>query len=305
MSSSPNRSPGVRAAVNPMEMMEELAARAADTELPIGEIEVVPDFNPRRLISDDAFSEAALADLAQSIREKGVLQPVLVRRKGSKTLLIAGERRLRAARLAGLRRIPVVVLEADDQQAYEIAIIENAQRQGLDVVTETLVGFDYLARKMQMAVPEVVTYLNAVRKGRRADDHQAEQLLRAVYGTGVVAWSIRRAAILKMSPKEHECIRKGGIDAKVCAELVVLPPGEVRTSLLERAVLDRLSSEQLRVLVRAELQPKGDQDANLSARVVTLKKSLPKLARLKGEKATRARKLIAEIEQKVDALLRD
>lgn len=84
------------------------------------------------------FSEGGLAQLAESIRQQGVLQPLLVRRadSGSGYLIIAGERRFRAAKLAGLRSVPVAIKEATEVEAFEMALVENLQRQDLNPIEE-------------------------------------------------------------------------------------------------------------------------------------------------------------------------
>ena len=84
------------------------------------------------------FDEASLKELADSIRANGVVQPLLVRRSGSRFELIAGERRLRAARLAGLATVPVVVREVTDDKLLEIALVENIQREDLNPIEEAL-----------------------------------------------------------------------------------------------------------------------------------------------------------------------
>ncbi len=88
-------------------------------------------FQPRRTFDDDD-----LADLAASIRAQGILQPLVARPKGADFELIAGERRLRAARLAGLLAVPVIVRAASDQEALALALIENLQRSGLNPIEE-------------------------------------------------------------------------------------------------------------------------------------------------------------------------
>ncbi len=101
--------------------------------VPIDRIEANPD-QPRQ-----TWDEAALDDLAASIREHGVLQPVLVRpREGGRYQLVAGERRWRAARRAGLTTVPAMIEEIDDDTALEIAIIENLQREDLSPLDEAL-----------------------------------------------------------------------------------------------------------------------------------------------------------------------
>lgn len=82
------------------------------------------------------FDDASLRELADSIRANGVVQPLLVRRKGSRFELIAGERRLRAAKLAGLETVPVVIREVPDEKLLEIALVENIQREDLNPIEE-------------------------------------------------------------------------------------------------------------------------------------------------------------------------
>src|SRR6185312_5222405 len=88
--------------------------------------------NPRRL-----FTDAELDELAESIRERGIIQPIVVRAlQGDKFEIIAGERRWRAAQRAGLHEVPIAVIEADDAQSLEFAIIENVQRADLNPIEE-------------------------------------------------------------------------------------------------------------------------------------------------------------------------
>ncbi|MBL8183187.1 MAG: ParB/RepB/Spo0J family partition protein, partial [Blastocatellia bacterium] len=82
------------------------------------------------------FLDSAIDELAQSIRVNGIVQPVVVRQKGKKYQIVAGERRWRAAQRAGLRRLPVTVKEIADDKLLEIALIENIQRQELNPVEE-------------------------------------------------------------------------------------------------------------------------------------------------------------------------
>ena len=113
------------------------------------------------------FDQAALAELAESIREHGVLQPVVVTRVRSDLgpatyQLIAGERRLQAARMAGLERMPVVVKEAEDRQLLEIALVENLQRADLNPIEEA-VAFNRLADEFGMTQEEIARRLGRSR----------------------------------------------------------------------------------------------------------------------------------------------
>ncbi|MGQ0760431.1 MAG: ParB/RepB/Spo0J family partition protein [Acidobacteriota bacterium] len=83
-----------------------------------------------------SFDEAKLQELAQSIRVSGIIQPLLVRRRGGRFELVAGERRWRAAQLAGLNRVPAIVREIPDENLLELALIENIQRQELNPIEE-------------------------------------------------------------------------------------------------------------------------------------------------------------------------
>lgn len=99
-------------------------------QVPLAEIEPNP-FQPRRV-----FDEDKLAELAASIRERGVVQPIVVRPLGEGYQLVAGERRWRAAALAGLPAVPAVVREVSDREALELALVENIQRQDLNPMEE-------------------------------------------------------------------------------------------------------------------------------------------------------------------------
>jgi ParB family transcriptional regulator, chromosome partitioning protein len=95
------------------------------------------------------FSEEALRELADSIKEQGIVQPLIVRPKNDYFELIAGERRWRAARMIGLAEVPVIVREADDRSVLELALIENLQRENLNALEEAL-GYQQLMEQFQL-----------------------------------------------------------------------------------------------------------------------------------------------------------
>ena len=92
---------------------------------------IVNPFQPRKI-----FNEEALNELAESIKEHGIIQPIVVRKKEKKYEIIAGERRFRAAKLAGLKEVPAIVKEMTEQQMMEVAILENLQREDLTPIEE-------------------------------------------------------------------------------------------------------------------------------------------------------------------------
>ena len=116
--------------------------------LPLDEIKA-NEFQPRR-----DFDETALQELAQSIRENGLIQPLIVRKNGDKYELIAGERRLRASKIAGLKVVPVVVRKSTDRESLELAIVENIQREDLNCVDEGLAYFQ-LMQEFQLSQEEL------------------------------------------------------------------------------------------------------------------------------------------------------
>jgi ParB family transcriptional regulator, chromosome partitioning protein len=123
---------------------------SADAALfvPIDALDANP-LQPRRVFEADR-----LAELAQSIRANGIVQPIVVRRAGERYQLVAGERRWRAAKIAGLDKVPVVVRDIPDERLLEITLIENIQREDLNAI-ETAVAFDRLGSELNLSAEEV------------------------------------------------------------------------------------------------------------------------------------------------------
>jgi ParB family transcriptional regulator, chromosome partitioning protein len=111
---------------------------------------IVPNpYQPRT-----AFPEEALRELADSIRLSGVLQPVLVRRMDGKYQLVAGERRIRAAKLAGLQAVPAVIRDLSDRETLELAVTENVMRENLNPI-EVAHAYDSLQQRFQLSHDEI------------------------------------------------------------------------------------------------------------------------------------------------------
>ena len=128
------------------------------------------------------FREEALRELAESIRQHGILQPLSVRRVGAAYQLIAGERRLRAGILAGLTEIPCIIMNMDDRESGMTALVENLQRQDLDFIEEAK-GISYLLQQWSMSQEQVARLLgksqSAIANKLRLLRH-SEQVLRAI-----------------------------------------------------------------------------------------------------------------------------
>lgn len=137
---------------------EESLSPSAISEIDIYEINPNPN-QPRRI-----FSEEALNDLAENIKENGVISPIALRKSEKGYEIIAGERRWRAARAAGLKKIPAVVLEIDKKKAYQLSMVENLQREDLTPIEEAR-GLKKLLEDYDMTQEEVA---KAISKSRSA-----------------------------------------------------------------------------------------------------------------------------------------
>jgi ParB family chromosome partitioning protein len=118
------------------------------TSLPLAEIRPNPN-QPREVFQDDKLEE-----LAASIRAHGIIQPVVVRKQGAGYQIIAGERRWRAAKLAELNEVPIVIQEVTDEQLLEVALIENIQREDLNPI-ETAQAFERLSKELGLSHEEI------------------------------------------------------------------------------------------------------------------------------------------------------
>ena len=149
----------------------------AETTLPIARIKPNPN-QPR-----SNFDEEALEQLADSIAQHGVLQPILVRKKGSHYEIVAGERRYQASKIAGLEEVPVLIREIDDEDVFSLALIENLQRSDLDPIEEAQ-GYSQLIETHQLTQEGLAKILSksrpAIANALRLLDLPAEvqQLLR-------------------------------------------------------------------------------------------------------------------------------
>ena len=184
---------------------EETLETSAYRELPIYKVEPNPD-QPRR-----DFDEEELQALADSIAVHGVIQPLTVRELPSGYYqIIAGERRWRAARQAGLSEVPVVVIEADDRKAMELALIENLQRQDLNPVEEAL-GYQSLIQEYGLTQEEAAS---RVGKSRPAVANAlrllslCEEVLELLKTGAITAGHARAILTLKSEKKQLEAAKK-------------------------------------------------------------------------------------------------
>ena len=202
---------------------------AGNLYLPISQVESY-SAQPRKLFDEDALSE-----LADSIREHGVIQPLTVRKLSSGYYqIIAGERRWRAARLAGLTEIPAVVIEADDQKAAELALVENLQREDLNPMEEAA-GYQSFIQTYHMTQEEAA---RRVGKSRSA-----------------VANAMR---LLGLQPGVRKLVEEGSLSAGHARALLPLSPA-LQTKAAETVVQGQLSVRQTEVLAKKLLTEPAEE----------------------------------------------
>jgi ParB family transcriptional regulator, chromosome partitioning protein len=159
VSESPRRAlgKGLSALLGPRLPAAEPVA-AADLQPPSEELLQVPvdQIDPNPLQARTIFQTEKLQELSQSIKVNGVIQPLVVRKRGGRYQLVAGERRWRAAKLAGLTRVPVVVQELSDEQLLEVTLIENIQREDLTAI-EVARAFDRLVKELNLSHEEIAS----------------------------------------------------------------------------------------------------------------------------------------------------
>ena len=163
------------------------------------------------------FNETELEELSESIREHGVLQPLLVRKKGDEFEIIAGERRYQASKIAGLSELPVIIKDVDDQKMLELALIENLQRSDLNPIEEAK-GYRQLIKASGMT-QEALS--KAVSKSRSA-----------------ITNSLR---LLDLPERVQELLFEGKLTAGHARAILAVPFEEQRIKLAEKVVADGLS----------------------------------------------------------------
>ena len=212
----PKKSRGLARGLDALLPEMDTTAPGAGQEIAIGDIDPNPD-QPRHL-----FTEESITQLAQSIRDQGILQPILVTpMKGGRYRIVAGERRWRAAREAGLFTVPCIVREMDIPTQMEIALIENIQREDLNPI-ETAMGIQSLMKQCGYTQETVAQRLS---KSRPA----VANLLR----------------LLTLPETIIEMVRRNVLSAGHARVLAGLDSDDVKLSLAERTVAEGWSVRQL------------------------------------------------------------
>lgn len=192
----------------------ETAALEPDSTLKITQI--VPNKDqPRKL-----FKETELSELSDSIKQNGILQPLLIRKKGDKYEIVAGERRYQAAKLAGLEEVPVIIKDISDAEVFKLALIENLQRADLSPLEEAR-GYKQLIKERSLTQDEVA---KLVSKSRSA-----------------VTNTLR---LLDLPEEVQQFVEDGLITAGHARAILAVPSPEGRVKLAQKVVDEKLSVRQ-------------------------------------------------------------
>jgi ParB family chromosome partitioning protein len=229
-------------------------------QIPVTLIDPNP-YQPRR-----TFPETSLRELAESIRAGGLLQPVLVRRADARYQLVAGERRWRAACLAGLQAIPAVIRELDDREALELALTENLLREDLNPL-EVARAFDALQEKYQLSHEEIAE--------------------RMVLNRSTVTNTLR---LLRLPSSIQEMLAHGELSHGHARALLGLHSESAQIQLAQMATKQGLSVRQIETVVagrqlkpaRTTSSPGSQPDPNTRAAVLDLERALGTKVRIVG-----------------------
>jgi ParB family transcriptional regulator, chromosome partitioning protein len=228
-------------------------AREAPSRLPIDSVYPNP-VQPRVVFQIDRLEE-----LAASIRANGIIQPLIVRRHGAQYQMVAGERRWRAAKMAGLAEVPVVVQDVAEPQMLELALIENIQREDLNPI-ETAHAYERLGRELGLSQEEI---------GRRTGKDRTS-----------IANIVR---LLKLPTEVQLLLAERRLSMGHARAVLGLPTAEQQIEVAEKAAAQGLSVRQVETLVQelASDRPRGgssrkeaSHDPNVKAAVDELERAL-------------------------------
>lgn len=217
----------------------------------------VEAIEPNPLQPRSVFDAARLAELSQSIRANGIIQPLIVRKVGEKFYLVAGERRWRAARLAGLAEVPVVVQEMSDAKVLEVALIENIQREDLNAI-EIATAFEKLAGDLGLSHEEI---------GQRTGKERSTitNMLRLLRLPGVIQIMLAEKRLSMGHAKA----------------ILALPDDAMQIEVAEKAVSQGLSVRQVEQMVQRMTQTRDakepadrEMDPNVKAAILELENAL-------------------------------
>ncbi|MEP0924841.1 ParB/RepB/Spo0J family partition protein [Leptolyngbya sp. ST-U4] len=266
----------------------------------------LPAKQPRRF-----FNPEKLEQLAESIRQHGILEPILVRSlPNGQYELVAGERRYRAAQLVGLNEVPVVVRELSDIEAFQLALVENLQREDLNPVEETEGVLDLLVLNLQCSQEEIFETLaqmaTAQKKGIELSGNVSRRveaiasILESTIGLTPESFRTSRLPLLKLPADVLEVLRQGQLEYTKARLISRLKEDEPRRVLLQEAIALNLSLAQIKARLQ-DLTSTTPPELTVSDRLFSVSRKLkPKKGLDDPKKQRRLEKLLQELELLVE-----
>lgn len=284
---------------NKAKLLDDLPIQAT----PVGTIQL-PSNQPRRY-----FDSAKMAQLVESVRSLGILEPLLVRPLGGGQFeLVAGERRLRAAIEVGLESVPVVSKDFTDAEALQVALLENLQREDLNPVEETEGVLDLLELTLEIGRDEITSIFhrskNAKVRGKELNHNVMVQLetiektLMKIGKFSIDSFRSNRLPLLALPDDILEALRKGKLEYTKAVVISRIKKDAKRTEFLEEVISANLSLSQIRDKVQELNQIKtSTRQIKVLERYKELGKRLKKTNVLKDTvKRKRLNELLSELE---------
>lgn len=258
---------------------------------------------PRRYFGNDEMKA-----LVASIREHGVLQPILARPLENNTFeLVAGERRLRAATTAGLTQISVVVREMSEEQAAELAILENLQRENLNPIEETDAILKLLSSRLQKSVlntKELLRNLYDEARGRHGNNvvstkekEVVESFFTSLGRFSISSFYTHRLPLLRLSENLLETVRQGRLEYTKALAIAKVKDEATRADLIERVLAENLSLVELRAAVKNLQSNRSPKQFDIAERASVVAQALRKRNVIKDANTKRRiEKLLKQLE---------
>jgi len=278
-----------------------------DVESPTATVNIdkirLPAQQPRRY-----FDPEKLSQLVQSVKEHGILQPLLVRAVNGEYELVAGERRLRAAKEAGLTEVPIITKELSDHQTLQIALLENLQREDLNPIEETEGILELLCMELDVNSGEVVSILNqaanAKKRGLDLTENVSRQLeiiesvLSGVGRFSAESFRTSRLPLLNLPDDVLEILRQGKIEYTKARAIAKLKDDGERRELLDKVINENLSLSEIKQLVKELTPGKITAKETLNAKYSEIGKRLKNAQVWEDVKKTKKlEKLLSDLEQ--------
>lgn len=231
------------------------------------------------------FDPFKMEQLTLSVKEHGILEPLLVRRLADDEYeLIAGERRYRAAQAAGLDEVPISIRELNDEQALQIALIENLQREDLNPVEETEGLLDLLGITLQISRAEIISILNTAAHAKRKGEEVADNVIRknldeiekvfALVGTlSPESFRTNRLPLLNLPTEILEALKTGQLEYTKARAIAKIKEPELRQQLLEKAITEQLSLAQIKEEIKRQ-SPAKTETLDFNRRLVKIEQTI-------------------------------